>query len=93
VRAEVGLRDFARVCVGQRATIAADTAPGAAMDAPVSSISPAVTTRSKTAAPVSAAAGDADNVIAVVLTLDRSAPALPIGLPVTVRFAACPSKS
>lgn len=93
VRAEVGLRDVARVCVGQHATIAAETAPGAAMDAQVSSISPAITTRNKPASAGSAAGSDAENVVAVVLTLDRGAPALPIGLPVTVRLAVCPSKS
>lgn len=92
VRAEVALRDFARVCVGQHATIGSDVSVGATMDAQVSSISPAVTTRSK-AASAGAAASDADNVVAVVLTLDKAMPALPIGAPVTVRFAACPSKS
>jgi multidrug resistance efflux pump len=93
VRAEVGLRDFPRVCAGQRATIAAETASTAAIDAQVSSIGPAVTTRSKIATAGAAAAAGDENVVAVVLTLGRSAPALPIGLPVTVRFAACPSKS
>ena len=92
VRAEVGLRDFARVCAGQHASIVAEILTGAAMDAQVSSISPAVTTRNKPA-PGSAAASDAENVVSVVLTLDKAAPALPIGAPVTVRFAACPSKS
>jgi hypothetical protein len=29
----------------------------------------------------------------VLLTVDAGAPALPIGLPVTVHFEACPSKS
>jgi multidrug resistance efflux pump len=93
VRAEVGLRDFARVCAGQHASIAAELLPGAAIDAQVSSISPAVTTRNKPASAGSAAASDAENVVAVVLALDKAAPTLPIGLPVTVRFAACPSKS
>ena len=93
VRAEVALHDFAHVCTGQRATIAAETAAGTAMNAQVSSISPAVTTRGTPDAAGAAAAGEADSVVAVVLTLDQGAPALPIGLPVTVRFAACPSKS
>jgi hypothetical protein len=55
-------------------------------------VSPAVTARSKPAA-AGSAPSEADNVVAVVLTLAGGAPALPIGLPVTVRFAACPSKS
>ena len=93
VRAEVGLRDFPRVCTGQHASIMADISAGAAMDAQVSSISPAVTTRNKPAPAGSAAASDTENVVAVVLTVDKTAPALPIGAPVTVRFAACPSKS
>jgi multidrug resistance efflux pump len=92
VRAEVALHDFPRVCVGQHATIAAETVPGAAMEAQVSLVSPAVTARSKPAA-AGSAPSEADNVVAVVLTLAGGAPALPIGLPVTVRFAACPSKS
>lgn len=93
VRAEVGLRDYARLCVGQRASIAAETAPSASVDAQVSSISPVITTRSKITAAAGSAANEAENVVAVVLTLASGAPALPVGLPVTVRFAACPSKS
>jgi multidrug resistance efflux pump len=92
VRAEVALRDFPHVCAGQHAAVAADVAGGAAMDAQVSSISPAVTTRNKPAS-TGAAAGEAENVVVVVLTLDQAAPTLPIGAPVSVRFAACPSKS
>lgn len=93
VRAEVGLRDFPRVCAGQHATIAAEISGGAAIDAQVAAISPAVTTRNKAAPAGSSAAGEPENVVAVVLTLGSGAPALPIGTPVTVRFAACPSKS
>ena len=93
VRAEVGLRDYARLCVGQRASIAAETAPSASVDAQVSSISPVITTRSKITAAAGSAANEAENVVAVVLTLASGAPALPVGLPVIVRFAACPSKS
>ena len=92
VRAEVPLRDYPHLCVGQRATIAAETVPGAATEAQVLLISPAVTARSKPA-PAGSAPTEPDNVVAVVLTLGNGAPALPIGLPVTVRFAACPSKS
>ncbi len=94
VRAEVALRDVPHLCASERASIAAETLPSAAIGAQVAAISPAVTartmaTQSGTAAP----AGAAENVVAVVLAIDRGAPTLPIGLPVTVRFAACPSKS
>jgi multidrug resistance efflux pump len=93
VRAEVALHDFTRLCAGQHATIAAETAPSAAIDAQLASIGPAVTTRGRIAAAGMSAAGGSENVIGVLLTLAHGAPALPIGLPVTVRFAACPSKS
>jgi multidrug resistance efflux pump len=93
VRAEVALRDLPRVCTGQHATIASDIYSGAAINAQVAAISPAVSTRHKPAPAGSTAANDAENVVAVVLSLDGGAPTLPIGLPVTVRFAACPSKS
>jgi HlyD family secretion protein len=95
VRAEVALRDLPHLCASERASIAAETSPGAAIGAQVVSISPAVTARTmapqgSAAAPAGAAA---ENVVAVVLTIDHGAPSLPIGLPVTVHFAACPSKS
>jgi HlyD family secretion protein len=95
VRAEVALRDLPHLCASERASIAAETLPGStAIGAQVASISPAVTARSLAAQPGSAApAGAADNVVAVVLAIDHGAPTLPIGLPVTVHFAACPSKS
>jgi HlyD family secretion protein len=97
VRAEVDLHDLARVCVQQRASIAAETFPNAAIQAQVSSISPAVSSRSIATPGPANAAVPADNrskdVVGVVLTVDRGAPTLPIGLPVTVRFDACPSKS
>jgi multidrug resistance efflux pump len=97
VRAEVDLHDLARVCVQQRAGIVAETFPNAGIQAQVSSISPAVSPRSiatsataNTPTPTDARSKD---VVGVVLTVDRGAPTLPIGLPVNVRFDACPSKS
>ncbi len=97
VRAEVDLHDLPRVCVQQRAAIAAETFPNAAIQAQVSSISPAVSPRSLamagTASATTSADGGSKDVVGVVLTVDRGAPTLPIGLPVTVRFDACPSKS
>lgn len=97
VRAEVDLHDLARVCVQQRASVAAETFPNAAIQAEVSSISPAVGPRSLATSGAGGATTPADarskDVVGVVLTVDRGAPTLPIGLPVTVRFDACPSKS
>jgi HlyD family secretion protein len=95
VRAEVALRDLPHLCTGQRASIAAEILSGTATGAQVAAISPAVTVRTMatqggTAAPASAAA---ENVVAVILSIDHGAPTLPIGLPVAVHFAACPSKS
>lgn len=92
VRAEVALHDLARVCPQQRATIAAEALPNAAIQAQVASIGPTV---SRATMGTGAAGGDADaaDVVAVVLTVDGGAPPLPIGLPVTVHFQACPSKS
>jgi multidrug resistance efflux pump len=97
VRAEIDLHDLPRVCVQQRAAVVADTFPNPAIQAQVSSISPAVSPRSLATAGTAAATTPADSrskdVVAVVLTVDRGAPTLPIGLPVTVRFDVCPSKS
>jgi HlyD family secretion protein len=95
VRAEVALHDVPHLCGGERAAIAAETAPGAPIGAQVVSISPTVTARSMTAQGGTAApaGGGAEDVVAVVLAIDRGAPTLPVGLPVTIRFAACPSKS
>jgi HlyD family secretion protein len=91
VRAEVALHDLPHVCVQQHANIAAEAFPNASVQAQVASISPMVTRPSMGSA-ASADAG-ANDVVAVVLTMDSGAPALPIGLPVTVHFEACPSKS
>jgi multidrug resistance efflux pump len=97
VRAEADLHDLARVCVQQRASIAAETFPNAAIQAQVSSISPAVGPRSIATSAVANTTPPAEtrskDVVGVVLTIDRGAPTLPIGLPVMVRFDACPSKS
>jgi multidrug resistance efflux pump len=97
VRAEVDLHDLAHVCVQQRASVAAETFPNAAIQAQVASISPAVSPRSLampgTTNATTAAEVRSKDVVGVVLTVDRGAPTLPIGLPVTVRFDACPSKS
>jgi multidrug resistance efflux pump len=97
VRAEVALHDVAHVCLQQHATIAADAVPDAAIQAEVASISPTVSRATMGAAAGGAsaagAAGDPSDVVPVVLKVDGNAPALPIGLPVTVHFQACPSKS
>jgi multidrug resistance efflux pump len=95
VRAEVALRDLPHVCVQQRASIAADAFPNVSIQAQVASISPMVSRSSMGNAAGASAAPDADanNVVPVLLNVDSGAPALPIGLPVTVHFEACPSKS
>jgi multidrug resistance efflux pump len=98
VRAEVALRDLSHVCLQQRATIAAAAFPKTAIGAPVAAISPTVgragmrTTAGGADAAAPANAGEND-VIPVDLNVDAGAPALPIGLPVTVHFEACPSKT
>ena len=97
VRAEVGLHDLTHVCLQQHAMMAADAMPDAAIQAEVASISPTVSraTMGAAAGTISAAGTNvgAGDVVAVVLKVDGNAPALPIGLPVTVHFQACPSKS
>jgi HlyD family secretion protein len=95
IRAEVALADLGHVCIQQHARIAAEAFPNAAMQAQVASISPTVSragmgSAAGAADPANAQAGD---VAGVVLKLDQGAPALPIGLPVTVHFQACASKS
>lgn len=94
VRAEVGLANVAKICAQQEAAIATDAFPNAAIKAQVASISPEVSRSSVGhAAATTPANADANDVVAVVLTVDGGAPALPIGLPVTVHFDACQSKS
>jgi HlyD family secretion protein len=88
VRAEADLRDFARLCPAQKATVAAEAFPNTTIRAQVASISPAVSARS-----MATPATDGHDVVVVILTVDRGAPALPIGAPVNVRFDACPPKT
>jgi len=90
VRAEVDLRDLGHVCTSQNATVAADGFPNAGIRGQVATISPTVSARS-----IAAAGSDtgSKDVVPVVLNLQRGGPKLPIGLPVTVHFEACPSKS
>jgi HlyD family secretion protein len=90
VRAEVELRDVARVCLQQHATVAAAAFANGAVQAQVAAISPAVSAR--TTAPPSAGNDRDTDVLPVMLSL-AGAVALPVGLPVTVRFDSCPSKT
>ena len=92
VRAEVALHDLSHVCLQQRATIAADAFPSAAIAAQVDWISPQVS-RPKMGNAAASGNAEASDILPVVLKVDQGAPALPIGLPVTVHFQACPSKS
>jgi HlyD family secretion protein len=88
VRADVELRDAAHVCTQQNATVLAEAFPNASLRAQVVSISPAV--KSTTSSGSDAASKD---VVPVVLDLAHGGPRLPIGLPVTIHFDACPSKT
>jgi multidrug resistance efflux pump len=90
VRAEIDPRDLGRVCVAQTATVSAEPFPNQAIRAQVASLGPAVTMRTLTA-PGPDARGGGD-VVTAILDLDRASPVLPIGLPVSVRFAACPAR-
>lgn len=90
VRAAVALPDLSHVCPAQRATVAAAAFPHTAMQAQVAAISHEI---SRPAAAATAPGLDAKDTVAVVLTLNGDAPELPIGLPVTVHFEPCPTKS
>jgi len=90
VRAEIELRDLSHVCAAQSATVAADAFPNTAIKARVVSISPTVSARSIAAPGADSAARD---VVTVMLELAHGGPALPIGLPVSVRFETCPPKT
>jgi HlyD family secretion protein len=93
VRAEVALSDLPHVCPRQHATIAAEEPPNAAIPAHVASISLEVTRPRMQMAGATQAAARAQAVVPVVLKIDGDPPALPLGLPVKVTFAACPPKS
>jgi HlyD family secretion protein len=90
VRAEVGLRDLGHVCALQGATISTEAFPNATIRAQVASISPLVSARSIATVGSEERGND---VVRVILNLQRGTPALPIGLPVTIRFDPCPSKT
>jgi HlyD family secretion protein len=90
VRAEVELRDAPRLCAGEGATVRSEAAPaGQPLRATVTTIGAAVSARTLPAG------NDAhgSEVVPVLLTLDRGAPALPIGAPATVRFDPCRAKT
>jgi HlyD family secretion protein len=91
VRAEVELRDIGKLCLQQHATVGAEAFANGSMQAQVVAISPAVSART-TAPPAAGDARDQD-ILPVILSLPSGTPALPTGLPVTVRFDACPSKT
>jgi HlyD family secretion protein len=87
VRAEIELRDLGRVCVSQRAAVTAEAFPNTSIRAQVASISPEVTARTiATAGPETRPR----EVVDVMLNVEPGGPALPIGLPVMVRFEPCP---
>jgi multidrug resistance efflux pump len=86
VRAEVDLRDLGQVCDALSATVSAEPFSNASIRVQVASISRVVNSRT-------IAKRDADthgkDVISVTLNLARDGQALPIGMPVTVRFGPC----
>jgi HlyD family secretion protein len=88
VRAEVDPRDVARVCVGQPATVTAESFPNLSLHARVEAVSPVLTARSLPATGAEARARDVESII---LSLEGGGPALPIGLPVMARFGTCPA--
>lgn len=89
VRADVGLRDLARLCPPQSATVGAEAFPNASIRAQLAAISPAVTRRT-----IATVGTDARNTDVVTVLLDlEGGQALPIGMPVTVHFGPCASKS
>jgi len=88
VRAEIPSRDFRRVCVGQRATVHGDGIASAGMATRVETVNPVIGARSIFPA------GNEDrtpDVARVILRFDDGGAKLPVGLPVTVHFDACPS--
>jgi len=87
VRAEVDERDLGKVCVGQHATLAADAFPGVQVAATSEQLAAELTQRTLRA---DGAEREGGSVRAVSLALDDAAPGWPIGLRVTVKFAACP---
>lgn len=94
VRAEVALPDLPHLCSQQRATITAAALPSAAIAGHVEQVGVAVRRpRMQTAGASTASPASAQPVVPVVLDVDGSPPSLPLGLPVKVSFAACPSRS
>lgn len=88
IRAEIEGRDAAHVCVGQATTVTSDVDPGAPLHAQVVSIAPQVAVRT-----LPAAAGQSGNIVPVTLAFAQDTPTLPLGMTVTVHFAACPPKT
>jgi multidrug resistance efflux pump len=89
VRTEIEPRDMARLCLDQSATVTPDALPNIAMHAKVKAISPVLIPRSLAATAVDRAR----EVQPVVLSLENGDRTVPIGMPVTVRFEPCPSRS
>jgi multidrug resistance efflux pump len=87
VRAEIDQRDLARVCENQPATVTTEAFPNASIRAEVESISPVLIPRTIVVA------GAGKDVEVVILKMERVDLRLPIGMPVIVRFGACPSRS
>ena len=90
VRAEVEVRDAARVCAAQLATVVPEAFPNARLHAHVASVGPMVVPRHMASA--AAKAGD-NGVLDVILDIETNTPAPPVSSAVTVSFEPCPSKT
>jgi multidrug resistance efflux pump len=90
VRAEIDPRDLARVCTDQSAAVSAEAIPNLSLRAKVEALSPMLSPRTLGAPAIESRSKEVE---ALVLTFEQREPRLPIGLPVTVRFDPCPSKS
>lgn len=89
VRAEVDERDIGRICLKQRAVVAADAFPGTQLEATTERIGDEMSRRTMFR-PDDPARKDDRDVREVTLSLNESSLNWPAGLRVSVRFSACP---
>jgi multidrug resistance efflux pump len=87
VVAEVDERDVGKLCLAQHAAVTADAFPGSEVAGVTQQLSGELTRRTLHA---SAPEREGDTVRAATLGLAEGAPNWPLGLRVTVKFAACP---
>jgi HlyD family secretion protein len=87
LRVEIDERDLAKICLNQHAAVTSESFPGVQIDGVVQRISDEMTRRSLS----STDRTERNEVREVLLALAEAGPKWPIGLRVSVRFAACPS--